>query len=452
MPVTPMPGMPMSVQPMPGGMPPVNVPPPREIGNVPSITESRDATGTPIPGATVGPLLGGTFVPSVGPGGVPCPTPDIDNPMVCPPGGPYSRLHGMCGGDRWWASAEYLLWWTRGTQLPLLVATGPTASTAVIPVVDGSFGQSLHSGARFGAGWWFSDSQCRGIDARFFFLGVNGTTFATNTAEVPVLVRPFINVNPTVGTPLPVDVISAPGIAAGGVAVHLQNSLWGAEVNYRRNLLACDCSRLDALVGYRFLNFKEQLTISEAGILTSPTPPPPMMTGTAAFAFDQFRAENNFHGGQIGLAGEIRRGRWTVDGRAAVAFGTVFQTADVTGGQVQLLPGAAVPTVTPGGLLALPGANIGHYSQTKFAVVPEVGVNFGYNLTPNWKVFVGYNFLYLSSVIRPAGLINPNVDAARIPNFTNGVPVLPGPGQPSPVFRTSDFFAQGISFGMQFRW
>jgi hypothetical protein len=438
---------------MPGGMPPMTgeqAPQPRPLGSNPSITELRDPSGQGIPGAIVG-VPGAPFAPSVVPG-VPCPTPDMDCPMVCPPGDGLARLHGMGCADRWWFSAEYLLWWTRGTQLPLLVATGPDAATPVIPVVSGSFGQTLHSGARFGGGWWFSDSQCRGIDARFFFLGVNNTTMGADTSQIPVLVRPFVNVNPAV-TALPVDVVSAPGIAVGGVAVNLQNSLWGAEVNYRRNLLACgDCSRLDALVGYRFLNFKETLTITEAGILTNPMPPAPMMTGTAAAAFDQFRADNSFHGAQVGLAGEIRRGRWSVDGRASIALGSVTQTADITGGQLQLLPGAAVPTASAGGLLALPGANIGHYSQNKFAVVPEVGVNFGYYITPGWRVFVGYNFLYLSSVLRPSGLINPNVDAARIPNFTPGVAVLPGPGQPTPVFRTTDFFAQGISFGMQFRW
>jgi hypothetical protein len=386
----------------------------------------------------------------------------MDDPLVCPPGGnAFGRLAGMGCADRFWVSAEYLLWWTRTAQVPTLVATGPgtivdpTTGAFMVPitqpVVGGSFGQTQHSGFRVGAGWWFSDSQCRGIDARFFFLSPNGTTFATDSNQFPVLARPFVNVNPATGA-LPADVIAAPMLASGAVAVNLQNSLWGAEVNYRRNLLCSPCARLDALVGYRFLNFKESLSISEGAIIT----PGGLLTGvvpsTAAFATDQFRTDNSFHGGQIGLAGEIRRGRWSVDGRASIAFGTVFQTADIAGAQVQLLPTGVA--VFPGGLLALPGANIGHFSQTKFAVVPEVGVNLGYYITPCCRVFVGYNFLYLSSVLRPGGVINQNVDAARIPNFPlpNGGAPLPGPGQPSPVLRTTDFFAQGISFGVQFRW
>jgi len=106
-----------------------------------------------------------------------------------------------------------------------------------------------------------------------------------------------------------------------------------------------------------------------------------------------------------------------------------------------------------GGLLALPGANIGRYTQNKFCVVPEVGVNFGYQMTSRMRFFVGYNFLYIGNALRPEGLINQNIDVARIPNFPvgSGTP-LPGIAQPAPQFHLSDYFVQGISFGVQFRW
>jgi hypothetical protein len=86
--------------------------------------------------------------------------------------------------------------------------------------------------------------------------------------------------------------------------------------------------------------------------------------------------------------------------------------------------------------------------------MPEVGVNVGYQVTTHLRVFAGYNFLYLSNVIRPGDAIDPLVDAARIPNFPlpgNPAP-LAGITRPSPLVRTSDFWAQGISFGLQFNW
>ena len=175
----------------------------------------------------------------------------------------------------------------------------------------------------------------------------------------------------------------------------------------------------------------------------------PAISGTIT---DSFRTENSFHGGQIGLAGEVRRGRWYVDGRASVAFGTVFQRADINGGQ-QLLFANGTAARYAGGLLAVPGSNIGTFSQNRFAVVPEVGLNLGYHLTPNLRLFVGYNFLYMSNVLRPAGVIDTGIDAARIPNFLPGNPsVLSGQPRPTPAMRTTDFFAQGISFGLQFTW
>jgi hypothetical protein len=433
---------------------------PRVVGSDPSVTMIRDAA--PVAGAPADPN-GVVVIPPVGPadlGGV-CPVPLLDTPAygAAPGAAPrfpaLSRLMG-CTHDRWWLGGEYLGWWTRSTQLPVLAATGPIPAsladpvTTPVPVLSGSFGQTLHGGARFSGGWWFSDDQRRGIDTRFLFLFRNGTGFTTNSAQFPVLGRPFFNVNDPVG-PL-TDVIGAPGRSSGGLAVHLDNSLWGAEVNYRRFLAGNPCFRLDGLVGYRYLNFSETLTITETGIVD---PNNPMLAaGRAPFATatDRFRTENNFHGGQVGLTAEARRGRWFVNGRGSIAFGTVFQTAEIAGGQTQAFPNGTAGQFA-GGLLALPGANIGTFNQSKFAVLPEVGLNLGYHVTPNMRVFVGYNFLYLSSVLRPANVIDPMVDASRVPNFLpNPAPVLAGVPRPSPQFNTTDFWAQGISFGLQWTW
>ena len=158
---------------------------------------------------------------------------------------------------------------------------------------------------------------------------------------------------------------------------------------------------------------------------------------------DVFRTENQFHGGQIGLVGEWHRGRWSLDARATVAFGNVQQTAEINGAQSLLLANG-MRTNFQGGLLALPGANIGRYTQNQFAVIPEVGLNFGYQITQRMRVFVGYNFLYLGNALRPEGLIDLNIDAARIPNFP--LPGSPAPlaaSRPTPQFNLSDYFVQG---------
>ncbi len=241
-------------------------------------------------------------------------------------------------------------------------------------------------------------------------------------------------------------------VASGGVSVKLDNSMWGAELNYRRFLRGNACARLDGIVGFRYLNLTENLSVTESFVRTADSPMSIGTPATSGIVNDSFRAENNFYGGQIGLTGEIRRGRWFLNGRSTIAFGTVQQTATIGGGQALTFADGSVGQY-PGGLLALPGANIGRYSQSKFAVMPEIGFNLGYHITPHLRAYVGYNFLYLSNVLRASGTIDTNVDAARIPNFPVAGAASPVfPVRPAPQFNTTDFWAQGINFGLQWSW
>ena len=129
------------------------------------------------------------------------------------------------------------------------------------------------------------------------------------------------------------EVIGAPGLANGGVVVDLDNSLWGAEINYRRFIRGNACARLDGIAGFRYLNFTENLSITETFVRTPNSNLGIGTPATSGIVQDQFRAENNFYGGQIGLTGEVRRGRWFLNGRSSIAFGTVRQTATIAGGQ-----------------------------------------------------------------------------------------------------------------------
>jgi hypothetical protein len=106
-------------------------------------------------------------------------------------------------------------------------------------------------------------------------------------------------------------------------------------------------------------------------------------------------------------------------------------------------------TYTEGGLLAIPGANIGTFRQAKFGVLPEAGLTIGMYLTPNLRFGVGYNFMYLNSVVRPADQIDLGLDVRRIPNFPVGtVPAIAGVRPSAYPLKTSDFFVQGITFSL----
>lgn len=426
------------------------MPPPRPIpGAPPMVTESRDPISR----------LPGVLVPSCGPEGYHCPVPCVEEPLF---GGLPGRraIDRLRPGDQAWATAELLLWWTRSSQVPPLVTTSSPQFNGVPGLGDtqtllgGTFSDSFHVGARLGFGFWFGENQCRGVEARLFFLSPSQSDFTASVPPFPLLGRPFFNVNPNtpgIGFGPAAEVVAGPGVATGAVSAVMETTVWGAEVNYRRFLCGDPCRRIDFLAGYRYLGVNEKLTITET---FARVPGSDMTIGTPAqfgVITDQFRTQNSFHGGQIGLAGEWRCGRWFLDSRASVAFGCVNQSVDISGSQVLMFPNGQT-AVVPGGLLAVPGANIGNFEQNKFAVVPEVGVNLGYHLTQNFRVFIGYNFLYLSSVLRPGEAIDPRIDAARVPNLlppgTAPIAVV----RPLPQLSTSGFFVQGINFGLTYRW
>lgn len=431
-------------------------------GGPPSVTESRDLTGRgPVIDPT-GRIPDGNCIPSVLPdGGYGCPV-GVEDPLYSG-AGPVSGLERVAGVRRGWVSAELLMWWNRSMTVPPLVTTSSPAALGIIGQGDtrvllgGSFGDTFHTGGRIGAGYWFGDGECRGVDARLFWVAPATATFSTTTTQNPLLARPFFNINPTtapvVGFGQSSEIVARPGVATGGVLATMRSTVWGAEVNYRRYLTSGPNMRLDLLAGYRFLDVSEQLTITEQFVRTPDSDPNigiPAFSGTIT---DSFRTTNRFHGGQIGITGTVTRGRWSLDPRATIAFGTVHQTAEIYGAQVLNFPDRTT-TVTPGGLLAVPGANIGKFSQDKFAVVPEVGLNIGWQATDRVKLFFGYNFLYLSSALRPGGVIDTSLDAARVPNLLppgTGTP-LANPIRPVPQLNTSGYFVQGISFGLVYRW
>jgi hypothetical protein len=428
------------------------LPAPRGVPGPPSVTETRDPTGR---------IPTGTVVPSVSPDGFACPDLGLEDPLFG--GGRGVGLDRLRGCGRTWVTAELLLWWNKSAQVPPLVTTSSAPFNGIIGrgdtrvLLGGTFGDTFHVGGRVGAGHWFDDCEHYGIDARLFWVAPSTATFSASDPPYQLLARPFTNVNPNlagsnVGVGQSSEVVAGPGVANGNVTATMKSTVWGAEVNYRQFLAGTPLARLDLLVGYRYLDVNETLTITES---FDRTPGSNLGVGVPAqtgVVSDQFRTDNQFHGGQVGLAGTVQRGPWSVDARTSIAFGTVYQTAEINAAQVLTFPNGSIQTAQ-GGLLAVPGANIGRYSQSKFAVLPEIGLNVGYNVTPRLKVYVGYDFLYLSSALRPGNTIDTSLDAARVPNLLQpGVGVGVTPVRPAPQLVSSGYFIQGINFGLAYRW
>jgi hypothetical protein len=369
-------------------------------------------------------------------------------------GVPYNRL---------WLTAEALLWWTRGDRMPPLVTTGSPTDT-----IPGALGQpgtvilfggadeakNPHAGARFRAGWWFDDEHTIGIDGSFFFIAPRSLDFNAGSGGTPALFRPFVNTGFTFvpGTGFVAsapfenaEAVAFPGALAGAVNVHQTSRLWGYEANLRSHLdngcfCGCDYS-LDGLIGFRSVGLDDSLQITEN--LTSLLAAAP---GTIVVQ-DRFATRNRFYGGQVGLDSEFRWGRWFLDLNGRLAVGATRQTVDIQG--ATLVSDMTGVTVSPGGLLAQ-RSNIGQYTRDRFAVAPEVTLNFGYHVTDWLRLYAGYNVLYVSSVVRPGEQIDRAVNPTQIPRL--GGTGLVGPANPAFSFRGTDFYAQGLNFGLEFRW
>ncbi|HEY3789306.1 MAG TPA: BBP7 family outer membrane beta-barrel protein [Urbifossiella sp.] len=355
--------------------------------------------------------------------------------------------------NRFWASGQWLYWATSGQSLPALATGSPVGTDRSLAGVLGSPNTStliggnranndFRNGYMLNAGYWLNDNQTRGIDGNFFFLGNSANNFAAASDGSQIIARPFTNV--LTGQP-DSELVSFPGVVGGAITARSQNQIIGGGINGLQNICCNPCGgRLDAVVGFTYLNVSDSLQINEN--LTSLPGQTLVPAGTQFQITDRFATSNNFYGGLVGLSGDRQFGRFFVGGRATVAFGANNQIIDISGSTVVTPPGGP-STTYQGGLLAQP-SNIGHYERTVFAVLPALTLRGGVQVTDNVRVFAGYTFMYLSNVVRAGDQIDPRVN-------TNQPPPATGAGGPAlPAFspKSTDFWAQGISLGLQLNY
>jgi hypothetical protein len=359
-----------------------------------------------------------------------------------------------CGpAGRFWIGADYLRWRVRGDSLPPLITTSPAGTArsnagvlstpgTVILFGDSKVNDDWRSGGRVWAGFWLDCEQRWGVEANFFMLEDATDRFDAASNGNPILARPFFN---AITNRPDAELIAFPGLTTGNVSAAETSRLLGAGAWLRRNVCCGDCYRLDALVGYRYLRLRDRLGIDEDLVSTDPTNTT-VPVGTRLAVVDQFDTSNDFHGVDLGLTGEFRRGRWVLEGVAKVALGTNVSELNVNGSTTVAVPGIA-PVTQSGGLLAL-SSNSGHFSANRFGVVPEVGVKVGYQVTSHLRAQVGYDFLFWNDVVRPGSQIDTVVNPNLLPPATPGGPNRPAPQQGN----TTDLWIHGVSFGLEFRF
>jgi hypothetical protein len=337
---------------------------------------------------------------------------------------------------------EYLMWWNKAGSAPPLVTTSPVdtpqAQAGVLGQTGTSilFGNSLDfgtaSGGRFTAGVWLAPCELSALEATYFFLGNTSAKFNQTSDGTTILARPFFNVETAAQDAV---LIAYPHFSSGTVNVSASTELQSADLVFRRAIAQYPNMRFDVLAGYRYAQLHEDLTVNTS--LTSPLFAP----GTTIQTFDSFGVSNQFNGAELGVSSQSQTCGWTLGLMAKLALGGTRSVVTIDGTTTT----TGTPT-TAGGLLAQP-TNLGRFERNDFTVIPELGVTLGYELTPRVRATVGYTLFYWSNVARPGDQIDTNLNPSQ---FSGGTLA----GMPSPEFRltTTDYWAQGLSFGFDCRF
>lgn len=369
--------------------------------------------------------------------------------------------------ERIWVNGDYLLWWFKDGPLPVpVVTTGPAGSNGAIgaPGVTTVIGNQTidygdHSGGRVSLGAWLDDCHRYGAEVGGFVFQRRSVSFAaaSDATGTPALASPFFD--QIAGAPSSF-VISTPG-RTGSARVDSSSSLWGLDAGFVRNLADNANFRADLTFGFRYLDLNENLAIDRTSV--QPAGGGLMIAlqqlapGATLSVSDRFDARNQVYAGYIGGRTEYRMGSFSLGVQGRVALGPNHESVGIQGTTTATPLPAAVPAPVPGGLLALPGTNLSRETTDWFVVAPEGGVQLGYQVTEHIRLQVGYDFLYVNSVVRPGQQVDLHVNSNLVPTSsafgsgTNGgggsAPNLLVPTNP---MRQEDFWAHGINAGVAF--
>lgn len=358
-------------------------------------------------------------------------------------------------GGRAWIRAEYLSWLTDSLRTPALITTSPTGTARATAGVLGETGTSVlfggssinndpQSGGRLRGGFWWGDARKVGVEAEYFMLGEQSSSYQATSTGDPIIARPFFDI---VNGRETAELVAFPAVVRGDIQATALTNLQsgGIWMRFDPHGIGSPCEarsgrKLDWILGYRYMKLEDDIGINEN--LTSLDPANP---GTFVIQ-DGFTTDNKFHGIELGAVYEADLGRFYIEALSKIAVGNNHQVANITG--FSDITEMGLLERFPGGVLAQ-RTNIGSYSRDELAVIPQLGATIGWRITPRFSLTAGYTFVYFSNVVRAGDQIstdiNPNLFPPEATPFTGAL-------RPEFAWRETDFWAQGLSFGGDFRW
>ncbi len=361
----------------------------------------------------------------------------------------------------WW-DADYLLAWIKSPTVPALLTTGPATvlGPSGSPGTPGQPGtvtllggknqnMGAFNGGKFLFGGWINELQCFGMECGAFFLLQNRVDSSAGSSGSTPLAVPFFNV--LAGAPDSAAIASpltAPPMS-GAATLTLQTQIVGTEGNFVYGAINKPGLRLDFLGGFRWVKLDDTLQF-----LTDSSNNPPF-SGEYFATQDRFQVHNNFYGANFGVRTEWCWHNWVVNATSKIAFGDNQQTSIITGGlATNVFDGFTSVQTYPGGFLT-GFTNYGSYRRNAFAILPEFNLKVGYAVCNCCRLTVGYNVWYLSSVARAANQVDSYVNPGLVTTYSalgthSQINDLLG----FPAYRgnSTEFWVQGVTFGVEFRY
>jgi hypothetical protein len=392
---------------------------------------------------------------------------------TCAPAGPAVWLPGYVPayaephvGDTYplyfWASIESLIWAVKDAPLPVpLVTTLRNGSPITVPTLANPNTVVLYGAQDVDFDTAYGMKFACGVFDPKLNLGLEGSVFRledlvsrfTDRAEPQdnrVLVRPFYDLRQDMPDAV---LVAFPGFSFGGINITSSNRFWGAEGNLATTIYSNDGWVIDLLGGFRYFDLKEGLVITDSvhalpgGVVFFNGNP---VSGGIVTTQDNFDTQNRFYGGQIGFRTETYLGRLFASFKALAAIGTNHTSSTIRGSTTLFRSGQILGQNLTAGTLAVQENSV-RISQDSATVIPIFEVTVGYQLTSWLRAYAGYTFIYWGNVTRPGDQIQPFLDSRSMPTLPTYDPNFRG-SQPRNPFDKSDFWAQGLNFGLAVRF
>lgn len=291
---------------------------------------------------------------------------------------------------------------------------------------DDTASYGFASGFKASLGAWLGSKSAYGLELSGLYVPSESTSDTVRSgAQDAFFSVPFYNQS-RAGFEDAVIIGSAiNGLATsnGWVSVGSSLDLWGAGARVRARGYDCDDVELGFSAGFRYLRLAESFQIDYAtDPLVDPFPGSPTLgsylfaggmlpgAGSRVWAQDSVSARNDFYGLDFGLDAKVKIiPDLTLTISPRLAIGANRERLDTSGWGRAVDP-AGNSYATPYGLFARPGA-VGSRSETRFAVVPEIDLQFAYKITDCLELRLGYDFLFLSNMVYAGNQLSRSIDA-----------------------------------------